>query len=368
MRANQCAESGPHLSANLESKLAPFLREAQKKCGTHASFNSAEGETGAARNDPPPVRRSVDFRTERRRPEGPPRRAGRRYNGIEPYFARLNIAEGECCCGAEGSADQPGSTLDWPPNDRIGKRVRPSDSAADASHPYLGGGPMLRKILGMSALTRFMLVVALGAGWQVRAQDVKTAYPNMAPIDQYLMESDAEIALARSGAMESVSRDAEVMVLGRHGYETAVKGKNGFVCMVERSWTAESDDPDFWNPKIRSAICFNPAAARTYLPLTIKKTELVLSGRSKTQMLESMKIAFDRKELPPIESGAMCYMLGKQSYLNDRDVHWHPHVMIFVPLTEPETWGANLPGSPVFGAGSRRGSAYDISNSGRQVV
>ena len=219
---------------------------------------------------------------------------------------------------------------------------------------------MRRKMRGTSALTRFIfasrtcllvLVVALGAGWQVRAQDVKTPYPNMAPVDQYLMERDAEIALARSGAMESVSRDAEVMVLGRHGYETAVKGKNGFVCMVERSWTAESDDPDFWNPKIRSAICFNPAAARTYLPLTIKKTELVLSGRSKTQMLESMKIALDRKELPPLESGAMCYMLGKQSYLNDRDVHWHHHVMIFVPLTEPETWGANLPGSPVFGAG-----------------
>jgi hypothetical protein len=215
----------------------------------------------------------------------------------------------------------------------------------------LGVEPMKRKICWTSALARFVLVVALGAGWQVHAQGVKTPYPNMAPLEQYLMERDAEIALARSGAMESVSRDAEVMVLGRHGYETAVKGKNGFVCMVERSWTAESDDPDFWNPKIRSAICFNPAAARTYLPLTIKKTELVLSGRSKTQMLESMKIAFDRKELPPLESGAMCYMLGKQSYLNDRDVHWHPHVMIFVPLTEPETWGANLPGSPVFGAG-----------------
>jgi hypothetical protein len=217
--------------------------------------------------------------------------------------------------------------------------------------PILGVEPMKRRICGTSALTRFVLVVALGAGWQVRAQDVKTAYPNMAPVEQYLMERDAEIALARSGAMESVSRDAEVMVLGKHGYETAVKGKNGFVCMVERSWTAESDDPDFWNPKIRSAICFNPAAARTYLPLTIKKTELVLSGRSKTQMLESMKSAFDRKELPPLESGAMCYMLSKQSYLNDRDVHWHPHVMIFVPLTETETWGANLPGAPVFGAG-----------------
>jgi len=80
----------------------------------------------------------------------------------------------------------------------------------------------------------------------------------MAPLDQYVMERNAEMTLARSAAPESISRDAEVMVLGRHGYETAAKGKSGFVCMVQRSWTAGIDDPDFWNPKLRAAICFNP--------------------------------------------------------------------------------------------------------------
>jgi len=70
-------------------------------------------------------------------------------------------------------------------------------------------------------------------------QDAKTPYPSMAPLDQYLIaDRDAEIALARSAAPGSISRDAEVMVLGRHGYETVVKGKNGFVCMVWRSWAA----------------------------------------------------------------------------------------------------------------------------------
>jgi hypothetical protein len=58
------------------------------------------------------------------------------------------------------------------------------------------------------------------------------------------MERNAEIALARSAAVESISRDAEVMAHRRHGYESAVKGKNGFVCMVERSWTGGIDDPD----------------------------------------------------------------------------------------------------------------------------
>jgi hypothetical protein len=170
----------------------------------------------------------------------------------------------------------------------------------------------------------------------------------MAPLDQYLMERDDEIALARSAAPQSISQDAEVMVLGRHGYETAVKGKNGFVCVVERSWTSPIDDPDFWNPKGRAPLCLNAAAARSYLPRTIKKTELILVGRTKAQMMEAIVTAVEKNELPTMEPGAMCYMLSKHGYLNDRDGHWHPHLMFFYSKSEPAAWGAGLPGSPIF--------------------
>ena len=167
-------------------------------------------------------------------------------------------------------------------------------------------------LLGVLAGT-WLFLGGLGAAWKAQAQDAKTPYPSMAPLDQYLItDRDAEIAMARSAAPESISRDAEVMVLGRHGYETVAKGKNGFVCVVERSWTAPAEDPNFWNPKLRGPICFNPPAVRTYLPLTIRKTELVLAGHSKAQMFEEMKAAFDKKELPTLESGAMCYMMSKQ--------------------------------------------------------
>jgi hypothetical protein len=207
---------------------------------------------------------------------------------------------------------------------------------------------MKRKVIRTIALGSFALVVMLGAAWQAHAQDAKAPYPNMAPVDQYLIgDRDAEIALARSAAPESISQDAEVMVLGRHGYEIAVKGKNGFVCLVERSWTAPIDDPNFWNPKLRGPLCLNAAGARTYLPLTIKKTEWILAGQSKAQMFESLKTALNKKELPMQEPGAMCYMLSKQQYLGDSAAHWHPHVMFFVPQTEDATWGANLAGSPV---------------------
>lgn len=60
------------------------------------------------------------------------------------------------------------------------------------------------------------LAVIAFATLHVAAQDAKTLYPNMAPLDQYLMERNAEIALARSAAPQSISQAAEVMVLGRH--------------------------------------------------------------------------------------------------------------------------------------------------------
>jgi hypothetical protein len=207
---------------------------------------------------------------------------------------------------------------------------------------------MSRKIVKTFALGTFTMVIVLAVSWEVRAEDAKARYPSMAPLDQYLIgDRNTEMALARSAAPESISRDADVMVLGRQGYETAIKGKNGFVCLVERSWTAPSDDPNFWNPKLRAPICFNPPAARSYLPLTIKKTELVLAGQTKAQMVENIKAGLDRKELPTPESGAMCYMMSKEGYLSDRDGHWHPHLMFFLPQTVALTWGADLPGSPI---------------------
>ncbi|MGA7408947.1 MAG: hypothetical protein WBW33_00585, partial [Bryobacteraceae bacterium] len=144
---------------------------------------------------------------------------------------------------------------------------------------------MNRKTVRTIAIINLALCYVLAAMLQAQAPDTKTAYPSMAPLDRYLMERDAEIALARSAAPESISNDAEIVVLGRHGYETAVKGKNGFTCMVERSWAAGIDDPDFWNPKLRAPICFNGAAVRSYLPRTIKKTDLVLAGCTKAQMM-----------------------------------------------------------------------------------
>jgi len=181
-----------------------------------------------------------------------------------------------------------------------------------------------------------------------RNEDRSTAYPSMASIEKYLMpDRNAEIALARSAAPEAISSDANILVLGWRGYETAIEGKNGFVCMVERSWMSPFNSAEFWNPNVRVPQCFNPAAARSILPLTIKRTEMVLAGRSKAQMIDSIKAGFDNKELPVPEPGAMCYMMSRAGYLNDALGHYVPHLMFYFPLTDKSSWGADLRDSPV---------------------
>ena len=207
----------------------------------------------------------------------------------------------------------------------------------------------MQKKIGAIAIKALLVVLGtayLSMGSQAMAQAAKTAYPSMAPIEQYLMDRTAEVALARSAAPESISRDAEVLVLGRHGFETAVQGKNGFVCIVERSWTSTAD-PGFWNPKVRTPICYNAAAARTVLRRNLTRTDLILAGRTKAQVDEAIVSAVDKKELPAMEPGAMCYMMSKQGYGGDTVAHWPSHLMFFYSQTDPATWGAGLPGSPV---------------------
>ena len=185
------------------------------------------------------------------------------------------------------------------------------------------------------------LLLALAA--PVAAQGT---YP---PVDRYLLPRDAEIALARSAAPASVAKDASVLVLTRKGYETAVEGKNGFVCLVDRGWQAAFDDPEFWNPKVRAPTCLNPQAARSFLPMQHKRTELVLSGASKDEIKSRIMSGVEKKEFPTPEIGAMSYMMSKQQHLADRFGHWHPHLMFYLPggTIKAADWGANLSKSPV---------------------
>src|SRR5690242_18200672 len=196
-----------------------------------------------------------------------------------------------------------------------------------------------------SVIELYVCLLAFLPPIAAQAQDTKpTAYPAMAPPEQYrIANREDEIALARTAAPASISGDAEVLVLGKHGYETAIKGRNGFVCFVERSWTAGFDDAGFWNPKLRGPNCFNAPAVRSVLPQYVKRTEWVLAGASRAQMIEKARAAFASHDFTAPEAGSLSFMLSKQGYIsNDSAGPWLPHVMFFVPHGEAVAWGAGL--------------------------
>lgn len=184
-----------------------------------------------------------------------------------------------------------------------------------------------------------------------RGQRPAPAYPRMAPLAQYLMARDAEISLARSAAPPAISKNARVLVLTPHGYVTAASGSNGFTCLVERDWMSGFDDAQFWNPKGRGAVCYNPPASRTVLRYDYARTKLVLAGLSKSQMYLRLQAMTAKHALPTPEPGSMSYMMSKHQYLNDGARNWYPHLMFHVPQSDGAnggaSWGANLPGSPV---------------------
>lgn len=207
------------------------------------------------------------------------------------------------------------------------------------------------KAIALLASVVILPVAMPGTATRAQAQSAATSYPAMAPLNQYLIpDAKTEIALARSAAPQSISNDAEVMVLGQDGYTTAAKGSNGFLCIVERAWGASTDDSEFWNPKVRSPICFNPPAARTFALIYLMKTRLALAGKSKAEIVAATASALNTMELPALEPGAMSYMMSRQQYLNDRGKSWHPHLMFFASGDAAKSWGADLSGSPVMAA------------------
>jgi hypothetical protein len=189
--------------------------------------------------------------------------------------------------------------------------------------------------------------IAIGAALLCASAAQVADYSKMAPVDQYMMNRDAEIALAKSAAPPAIADKATVWVLTPHGYETAVKGSNGFVCLVERAWMASFDFPKFWDQHTRGPLCYNPPGVRSILPYTVRRTELVLAGRSRTEIEAAIRDGIAKHALPHLEDGAMTYMMSKQQILNDgAHPNWVPHLMFYFAGRTGTDWGADLPGAP----------------------
>jgi len=204
-------------------------------------------------------------------------------------------------------------------------------------------------MLGTLAMLAFLSTAIPSAA---RAAQPPSPYPTMAPLSQYLIQDrQSEIDLARSAAPRSVSGHATVWVLDVHGFETAENGTNGFTCLVERSWTKAFDDDQFWNSRVRTPVCYNPAASRTVLPYTVFETKMALAGATEAVIREHLTTAIADKQLPATEDGSMAYMMSKDQYIDDHVKAWYSHIMIYAPKADGanagESWGADRSGSPV---------------------
>jgi hypothetical protein len=185
------------------------------------------------------------------------------------------------------------------------------------------------------------------------AAAASSGHSTFAGIRGYLIASQQEeIALARSAAPRSVSMHATVMVLTAHGYITAAKGTNGFVCAVTRSWDniASADSVTFWDPRIRVPKCFNPTSARSVLPEYLLKTQWVLAGASEATIGERVTAGLAAGRIQNAPAGSICYMMSKHSWGVGGPGPWRPHVMFYFPNGRVPNWGANLQGNPVSSA------------------
>ncbi len=185
------------------------------------------------------------------------------------------------------------------------------------------------------------------------------------PISEYMMDVDAEIALARSAAPASISDRATIKVLKKSGYEVAQQGDNGNVCFVMRAFTAPTYTPAqfrdlVYDPTVHAPICFIGPAVSTAMPYYEMRTNLALQGRTPDQIADALQEAYVRGRLPRREAVTFAYMWSAHQHLGSGINAWHPHFMIFAPYTENAMVGGNAFGSPLPQVSDDAGTPFTV--------
>jgi hypothetical protein len=212
-----------------------------------------------------------------------------------------------------------------------------------------------RKFVDAVFLVAIQILICSVLMAPVQEAVAQTTYTEMAPISKYLPESAAdEVEVARSAAPAAIADQAEILTFGPDGYTVAVKGTNGFVCLVERSWNHRFKSLQFWNPDHRTPICYSPEAASSVLLIYLERTKWVLAHMSIAEMVKRTQTEMAENTMHLPTRGVVMYMLSKHQYICSSSPlgcgRWYPHVMFSFPNTNLPNWGANLNGMPVFSA------------------
>ncbi|MDE1467813.1 hypothetical protein [Aurantiacibacter sp. D1-12] len=180
----------------------------------------------------------------------------------------------------------------------------------------------------------------------------------------YLMEADAEVAMARSAAPAHISDDASVLTLSADGtYQTAEEGSNGWTCFVGRSWTGPAPYVDgrrawqagHFHAELRAPQCFNAEATGSHLAMHRISTYGFMNGADSNQVDMMIGNALASGAIQPPEHGAMSYMYSPQQILQPGGQRFFPHLMLYMPYATQDDFGprdANMTVPMVTDAGS----------------
>lgn len=188
-----------------------------------------------------------------------------------------------------------------------------------------------------------VLALVCLAGLLCQARPVAGSAPAGQPLDltPYLLDPAEEAALALSAGPPNVTAGAALLLLTPEGYARRRAGTNGFVCLVERSWTNATEWANFFDPGIRVPICYNREAAVTILPVYLEKAELAMSGRSPAEIQRVLDAAFRSGRFRAPRATAISYMVSAGQQLGEPAGSFRPHVMLYSPYSTDEDWGDN---------------------------
>lgn len=146
------------------------------------------------------------------------------------------------------------------------------------------------------------------------------------------LTTEQELRLALSAGPLTVSRSADVYLMGDTGFRQAMEGSNGWACLVVRA----AGDKRQLAPH-----CLNPYAAESVLPAFLREAELQARGMGAEAISAEMTRQFASGELPTPSGPAYAYMLSEGQRIGPQAGKFRPHFMLYMPYVTNEAIGGD---------------------------
>jgi hypothetical protein len=176
---------------------------------------------------------------------------------------------------------------------------------------------MLRQLLALTALT-------IGCGIAHGAPKTAAEIPQ-----QVLISRAQEIALALKAAPIHLQSEATVYIFGKHGYEKARTGTNGFNCMVNRDGIQNGDNA-------LHPTCWDPEGSKTILPVMLRVGELLAQQKSAAEIKRDIDQGFAQGRFHSPGKTGIAYMLAGDVKFDPKSGQlsttvFPPHYMLYAP-------------------------------------